>query len=134
MKLYGVKLYGVKLYGVKLGADWLGGRNPESGAPIPDDQTITLLNYGYDWQLKVSLGIFTQRSEQQSSKFTARFSPRLNSGVASEPRPSTIAISKRLGARNLFVDSLLTLVYSNRVRETARLIAAAVFGKKDLEC
>ena len=49
----------------------------------------------------------------KNSEFTVRFSPRLNSGVASEPRPSTIAISKQFGARNLFVDSLLALFYSN---------------------
>ena len=49
----------------------------------------------------------------KNSEFTVRFSPRLNSGVASEPRPSTIAISKRFGARNLFVDSLLALFYRN---------------------
>ena len=113
VKLYDVKLYGVKLYGVKLGADWLGGQNPESSARIPEGRATTLLNHGYDWQLKVPLGIFTQRRKQQSSEFTARFSPRLNFGVASEPRPSTIAISKRLGARNLFVDPLLTLFYRN---------------------
>ena len=74
--------------------------------------------------------IFTQRSKRQSSEFTVRFSPRLNLGVASEPRPSTIAISKQLGAKNLFVDSLLTLIYRNRVSEATRLIEAASLVKK----
>ena len=49
----------------------------------------------------------------KNGKFTVRFSPRLNSGVASEPRPSTVAISKQLGAKNLFVDSPLALFYRN---------------------
>ena len=73
------------------------------------------LNYGYKWQLRVSPGIFTLRSKNKNGEFTDQFSPRLNLGVASEPRPSTIAISKRLGARNLFVDSLLALFYRNSV-------------------
>ena len=128
-----MKLYGVKLYGVKLGADWPGGQNPESGTRDPEGRA-TLLYYGNSRQHRVSPGIFTQRSKQQNSEFTARFSPRLNSGVASEPRPSTIAISKQLGAKNLFADSLLTLVYRNRVSETTSLIRTAIFGEKDLEC
>ena len=134
VKLYGVKLYGVKLYGVKLRrADWLGGQNPESGARIPEDQTITLLNCGYSRQHRVSPTIFTQRSKRQSSEFTARFSPRLNSGFASEPHLPPVAISKQLGAENLFVDSLLTLFYRNGVFNITRLIAAAIFGERDLE-
>ena len=66
----------------------------------------------------------------KNSEFTVRFSPRLNAGVASEPRPSTIAISKQLGAENLFVDSPLTLVYRNRVSETTSLIETAILVKK----
>ena len=105
VKLYGVELYGVKLYGVKLGADWLGGQNPESDEPIAETLSKSLTKNGYGWRLGVSSRIFTNKNAacmQQSSEFTARFSPRLNSGVASEPRPSTIAISKQLGAKNLF--------------------------------
>ena len=68
----------------------------------------------------------------KNSEFTVRFSPRLNSGVASEPRPSTIAISKQLGAKNLFVDSPLTLFYRNSVFNTTRLVDAVIVGEKDL--